>query len=149
MSNDELKELVRRWFAENDRGNEAIVDELCAPDYLDHTPQVPGMPEDVQGVAPLKATLKALREAFTEVEHSVDDVIAEGDRVVARIRARGRFTGPIRNIPPNGKMVEITGISIHRVENGKLVEHWADLDMLSFLQQLGVLPPLPTATTPH
>ena len=149
MSLEENKELVRRWFAENDKRNEAIVDELVAPDYLDHTPQLPGMPEDVRGVEPLRATLSALRAGFTDVEHHIEELIAEDDRVVARIRARGTFTGPIRDIQPNGKVIEITGVSIHRIENGKLVEHWANLDMLGFLQQLGVLPSLQAAMTPH
>jgi len=148
MSLEENKELVRRWFAENDKRNEAIVDQMVAPDYLDHTPQLPGMPEDIRGTAPLKATLAVLREGFTDVEHEIDELIAEGDRVVARIRARGKFTGPIRDIQPNGKTIEITGVSIHRIADGKLVEHWANLDMLGFLQQLGVLPPL-NAATPH
>src|SRR5215207_8011243 len=123
MSTEANKALVRRWFEENDKGNEAIVDELCAPDYLDHTPQLPGMAEDVQGTAPLKATLSALRAAFTDVEHEIEDLLADGDRVVARLRARGKFTGAVRGIPPNGKTIEITGISIHRIENGKLAEH--------------------------
>src|SRR4051812_36053803 len=129
MTVEENKALVRRWFEENDKGNEAIVDELCAPDYLDHTPQLPA--DAGEGTAGLKATLSALRAAFTNVEHIIDDLIAEDDRVMARIRARGTFTGPIRGIPANGKTIEITGVSVHRIENGKLVEHWANLDMLS------------------
>ena len=145
MSTEANKALVRRWFEENDKGNEAIVDELCAPDYLDHTPQLPGAG---QGREPLRTSLRSLRAAFTDVEHRVEDVIAEGDRVVARIWARGTFTGELMGIPPNGKVIEISGISIHRIVDGKFVEHWADLDMLSFLQQLGVVPPL-RAGTPH
>ena len=66
--------------------------------------------------------------------------VVEGDKVVTRLRGRATFTGEILGIPPNGKVVEITGISIHRIADGKLVEHWANADLLSFMQQLGALP---------
>jgi predicted ester cyclase len=68
--------------------------------------------------------------------------------VVTRLRGRGTFRGEILGLPPNGKVIEIAGISVHRVVGGKLVEHWAQADLLGFLQQLGALPPLgqPTDT---
>ena len=61
---------------------------------------------------------------------------------MTRLRGRATFRGEILGIPPNGKVVEIEGISIHRLADGKLVEHWAQADLLSFMQQLGAIPPL-------
>jgi predicted ester cyclase len=137
MSTDANKAIVRRWFAETDKGNDAIVDELCAPDYVDHSPPLPGMPPGNAGVRQANA---ALRDAFPDTVHILEDQIAEGDMVVTRLRGRATFTGEILGIPPNDKLIEITGISIHRVVNGKLVEHWANADLLGFMQQLGALP---------
>jgi len=137
MSTDANKALVRRWFAETDAGNAAIVDELCASDYIDHSPPLPGMPPGNAGVRQANA---ALRDAFPDTIHVIEDQIAEGDLVVTRLRGRATFTGEILGIPPNGKVVEITGISIHRIVDGKLVEHWANADLLGFMQQLGALP---------
>jgi predicted ester cyclase len=137
MSTDANKALVRRWFAETDRGKDGIVDELCAADYVDHSPPLPDMGSGNAGVRKANA---ALRAAFPDTVHFIEDQIAEGDMVVTRLRARATFTGECLGIPPNGKVVEMTGISIHRVVDGKLVEHWANADFLGFMQQLGALP---------
>jgi predicted ester cyclase len=137
MSLEENKAIVRRWFAETDRGNDAIVDELCAPDYLDHSPPLPGM---AQGSAGVRQANTALRAAFPDTVHIIEDQIAEGDKVVTRLRARGTFVAEILGVAPNGKVVEITGMSIHRLAGGRLVEHWANPDLLSLLQQMGAIP---------
>ena len=145
MSTEENKALVRRWFAETDKGNDAIIDELCAPDYVDHSPPLPGMGE---GSAAVRRANAALGAAFPDTVHIIEDQIAEGDKVVTRLRGRATFTGEILGIPPNGQVVEITGMSIHRIAGGKLVEHWANFDSFSFMQQLGVVP-APEAPAPH
>ena len=136
MSPEENKAIVRRWFAETDKGNDAIVDELCAPDYIDHNPPLPDMPGGSAGV---HRANKLLRMAFPETVHMIEDQVAEGDKVVTRLRGRATFTGEILGIPPNGQVVEISGIMIHRLVDGKLVEHWALSDQLSFMQQLGAI----------
>ena len=143
MSTEANKALVRRWFEETDKGNLAIIDELCAPDYLDHSPPLPGMGEGSEGV---RRANVALASAFPDTVHIIEDQLAEGDKVVTRLRGRATFLGECLGIPPNGKVVEITGISIHRIENGKLVEHWANADLLSFMQQLGAIPSLEPTT---
>ena len=137
MSPEENKAIVRRWFAETDRGNLAVVDELCAPDYIDHSPPLPDMPHGNAGV---RRANEILWTAFPDTVHIIDDQIAEGDKVVTRLRGRATFRGEILGIPPNGNVVEITGISIHRLVDGKLVEHWANADVQSFLQQLQAPP---------
>jgi len=145
MSPEENKAIVRRWFAETDNGNLAIVEELCAPDYVDHNPPLPGMPAGNQGVRQANVTL---REAFPDTVHVIQDQIAEGDTVVTRLLGRGTFRGAILGLPPNGKVIEIAGISVHRLAGGKLVEHWAQADLLGFLQQLGAIPPLGQPSDP-
>lgn len=70
----------------------------------------------------------------------MEDLLAEGDRVVPRISASGLHTGELLGIPPTGKRVTMNGIAIHRVQDGKLVEHWAQIDALGLLQQLGAIP---------
>jgi steroid delta-isomerase-like uncharacterized protein len=150
VSPEEHKAIVRRWFAETDKGNLAIVEELCAPDYVDHNPPVPGVAAGSRGVREANETLRA---AFPDTVHLIQDQVAEGDKVVTRLIGRGTFQAAYLGIPATGKVVEITGISIHRLADGKLVEHWAQVDGLSFLQQLGALPPLgppadPAPSTP-
>ena len=142
MSTEANKALVRRWWEETDKGNLAIIDELCAPDYIDHSPPLPGMGE---GSAAVRKANETLAAAFPDTVHTIEAMIAEGDLVVTRLRGRATFTGECLGIPPNGKVVEITGITIHRVVDGKLVEHCANIDSLSFMQQLGAIPALEPA----
>jgi steroid delta-isomerase-like uncharacterized protein len=137
MSTEANKALVRRWFEESDKGNLGIINELCVPDYVDHSPPLPGMGEGRDAV---RKANEALASAFPDTVHTIEDQIAEGDRVVTRLRGRGTFLGECLGIQPNGKVVEITGIAIHRIENGKLAEHWANADLLGLLQQMGALP---------
>jgi steroid delta-isomerase-like uncharacterized protein len=146
MTPEENKAIVRRWFAETDRSNLDVIEELCAPDYVDHNPPLPGMTAGNQGVRQANV---ALQQAFPDTVHLIQDQIAEGDKVMTRLIGRGTFRGEILGIPPNGKVIEIAGISVHRLAAGKLVEHWAQADLLGFLQQLGAIPPLgqPTDTT--
>jgi predicted ester cyclase len=136
---EENKALVRRWFAELDKGNDQIVDELVAIDYIDHNPPLPDMAPGREGVKQANALLRA---AFPDARHTIEDQIAEGDKVVTRITARATFQGAILGIPPNGMLITIEGISIHRIAGGQFVEHWAVGDNLSLYQQLGAIPPL-------
>src|SRR5512145_1682967 len=138
MSEDN-KALVRRWFAEVDKGNPTIEDELLPPDYIDHDPPLPGMAPGREGVKQANALLRA---AFPDARHTIEDQISEGDKVVTRITARATFQGAILGIPPNGKLITVEGISIHRIAGGQFVEHWAVGDNLSLYQQLGAIPPL-------
>ena len=137
MSEDANKALVRRFYEEIDAGNLDAMDELVAEDYIDHSP--PPFPGLASGREGLKQAFEIFWKA-TPGHHVIEDQIAEGDKVVTRLRGRATFTGEILGIPPNGKVVEITGLSIHRIADGKLVEHWANADLHSFMQQLGALP---------
>ena len=134
MSAEENKALVRRWFAELDRKNLDIIDELLPEGYVDHNPPLPDLPPGREGVR--ESSLILLR-AFPDAVHTIEDQIAEGDKVMTRLRVRATFLGECLGFPPTGKVVEIGGVAVHRVAGGRLVEHWAHMDMAGFMQQIG------------
>lgn len=132
---EQNKKLVRQTFEEVwNRGNYAVIDERFAGDYVGHSVSEIEGPEGAKGFA------AAMRGAFPDFQYTVEDEIAEGDRVGHRWTARGTHEGEFQGIPPTGEQVTITGISIYRVANGKLVEGWTNADMLGLMQQLGAVP---------
>ena len=137
MAAEENKALVLRWFAELDKRNLTIIDELLPVDYVDHNPPLPGMPPGREGVR--QASL-ALAAAFPDAVHTIEDQMAEGDKVMTRLTVRATFLGEILGFRPTGKTVEVRGIAVHRVAGGRLVEHWAHMDMAGFMQQIGESP---------
>jgi steroid delta-isomerase-like uncharacterized protein len=128
------KALVRRWFEETDRGNLEIIDELLPEDYVDHNPPLPDLPPGREGV---RRSVALLRPAFPDAVHTLEDQIAEGDKVMTRLTTRATFTGECLGYQPTGKMVQVSGIAVHRVVDGRLVEHWAHMDMTGFMRQIG------------
>jgi predicted ester cyclase len=134
MSAEKNKALVRHWFAELDRRNFAIIDELLPADYVDHNPPLPDMPLGREGV--WQASL-ALASAFPDAVHTIEDQMAEGDKVMTRLTVRATFLGEILGFQPTSRVVEISGIAVHRVAGGQLVEHWAHADMAGFMRQIG------------
>ena len=137
MSVEENKALIHRFFEEIDaRRDVSVIDDFISPEFIDHSPS-PGMSADIEGQR--QAFLHFL-QATPDGYHAVEDILAEGDRVTVRVRAWGTQTGELFGIPPTGKRVETTGIAIYRIADGKIVEHWNQVDMLGTLQQLGVIP---------
>jgi steroid delta-isomerase-like uncharacterized protein len=134
MSADENKALVLRWFQELDRRNFAIIDELLPADYVDHNPPLPDLLSGREGVR--QSSLR-LASAFPDAVHTIEDQMAEGDKVMTRLTVRATFLGEILGYQPTGRVVQISGIAVHRVAGGKLVEHWAHMDMRGFMQQIG------------
>ena len=137
MSAEENKALVRRWFAEIDRGNLAVIGEILAEDYVDHNPPIPDLPPGREGV--MQASLM-LRAAFPDAVHTIEDQVAEGDKVMTRMAVQATFRGEFLGYPPTGDIVRSSGIAVHRVAGGRLVEHWAQADMDDFMRQIGALP---------
>ena len=135
--NNNNKALVRRFYREIDDGNLAAMDELVAEDYLDHSP--PPFPAMGPGREGLKQAFRIFWDA-TPGRHEIEDQIAEGDKVVTRLTAHGVHQRDLPGIPATGSQITMTATVIHRIENGKIAEKWADKDVLGFLQQLGVLP---------
>jgi predicted ester cyclase len=134
MSVEENKRLVLRWFAELDKRNFAVIDELLPVDYIDHNPPLPGLPPGREGV---RQSSLALAAAFPDAVHTIEDQMAEGDKVMTRLTVRATFLGESHGFQPTGEVVEISGIAVHRVVAGRLVEHWAHMDMADFMRQLG------------
>jgi predicted ester cyclase len=137
LSAETNKALVRKFYDEIDKGNLDVLDELVAPDYLDHNP--PPFPGLKQGLEGLKQAFQIFRAA-TPGYHFIEDQIAEGDKVVTRLTSFGKHEGDLPGAPRTGNDLKMTSITIHRIAGGKLVEKWAEKDVLGFLQQIGVNP---------
>lgn len=130
------KTLVRRFYDEvlNDRRVDVIT-ELAVPDYTEHDP-LPGQRDGRVGLTDrVTMLLEGLAPTFT-----IEDVIAEGDRVVVRWTNQATHVGTFLGIPPTGRSCGVAGIDIYRVAEDRLAEHWHVVDQLSMLQQLGLLP---------
>ena len=137
MSAEENKRLVRRFYEEIDKGNLDAMDELVDENYIDHNPpRFPGLPSGRQG---LKEAFKIFWKA-TPGHHEIQEQIAEGDKVVTRMTSYGKHEGDLPGAPRTGNDLKISSITIHRIANGKLVEKWAEKDVLTFLKQIGVVP---------
>jgi predicted ester cyclase len=115
-------------------GNLDAADQYFAQDFVDHTTPA-GLPN---GLAGFKAYITRLRSAFPDLHLTVEDVVAEGETVVVRATARGTMTGDFLEMKATGKTATWTEIHIGRLADGKVVEHWATIDQLGMLQQLGL-----------
>ena len=137
MSTEQNKSIVRRWVEEGwNKGNMAIVDQIYAPNFTQHEPA----PETIKNSEALKHYVNAYLTAFPDLNLSIEDLIAEEDKVVWRFKSSGHQNGPFMGIPATGKTGNITGIVIFRLENSRIVEAWVNIDALGLLQQLGVIP---------
>lgn len=134
MPHEDGKALVRRAFAPLTDVMKAH-DELYGPDWVGHFPGMPPLGPDGH-----RQYSEAMAAAFPDLDRKVDDIVAEGDRVVARWSAKGTQTGPFMGMPPSGKVATSSGITIFRIAGGRIVEEWAESDMMGLLQQVGALP---------
>ncbi len=140
MSTEDNKAKERRLFEEGlDQGKVAVFDELCAPNYIYHDPDLP----EVRTLEDFKRYVTEARSEFPDLHMTIEDMIAEGDKVVTRWMWRGTNTGDLvtpMHIPATGKRVTVTGITIGRFAGGKKVEAWTQSDNLGLNQQLGLIP---------
>ena len=136
MSAEENKAIARRGYQAINQKNLDALDEVVAPDMTEHDP-APGQAPGLEGV---KQYFSSLHAAFPDVQMDVEEMIAEADKVVARVSVSGTQRGEFMGIAPTGNRVAITGIDILRVADGKIVEHWGNFDDLGMMQQLGVIP---------
>ncbi|HKY53192.1 MAG TPA: ester cyclase [Anaerolineales bacterium] len=135
MSLEENKNIIRRYQECYNTNNLDGLDEVMSFDVL--TPKImPGFGEGLEGA---KAVHQKTLIGMPDFQTVIQDLIAEGDKVVARIIMTGTHTGDFYGIPATGKRVEFSGIYIARIANGKIVEHWGEEDGVSLLTQLGVL----------
>jgi predicted ester cyclase len=137
MSLEENKALFKRFVEEVfHRGNLGALDQLFAPDALIHDPGV-----EVRGPVALRPAVRGFLAAFPDLRISLEDQIAEGDRLAVRYRGEGTHRAEWRGIPASGKRVSYTGILIASFDGDRIAEYWAQPDLLGLLQQLGTLPP--------
>lgn len=136
MSAEENKAIVCRFFEEGpSKGNLDIADELLSPDFTMHTP-LPASP----GIKGINEVITTCRAAFEHLNVTVEDLTAEGDNVVARFTAHGIHKGSFMGLSATGKPITMTGIEIFRIKDGKIVELWAEANLLGLMQQLGISP---------
>ncbi len=137
MSLEENKALVRRYAEEVlNRRNLDLLDEIFAPDFV----QYGADPDQVSGVEDLKQFFVMLRSGFPDFQVTIEDLLAEGDKVVLHFTFQGTHQGEFTSIGPTGKQVTMTGIDIFRIADGKIVELWNQEDVLGMMQQLGAIP---------
>lgn len=135
MPAEENKTIVCRVMDEAwNQGNLAAIDELYAADYVDHAPGHGG-----PGREGVKRTIQMFRSAFPDLRGTLEDLIAEGDKVAFRYTAAGTHQGDLMGIAPTGKRVSMDGIAIVRIANGKIMEGWGGFDALGLLRQLGAV----------
>ena len=134
MSLEANKAIERRFFEVMNERNVAALDKIVADNFVDHNPS-PGMTPDRNGI---KQFFTVTFTAFPDFRSTLEDMVADGDKVVARFTARGTHKGEWMGIAPTGKQFAIPGISIHRIVDGKIVDNWVSMDMLGAMQQLGV-----------
>jgi steroid delta-isomerase-like uncharacterized protein len=143
MSVEQNKALFRRFVEEVfNKGNVNTIDELLASDFAEREELPPGMPRDREGV---KQLTRMFRTAFPDFNVSIDDMIAEGDKIVARTTWKGTQKGEFMGIPSSGKRVSFSVIDIIRISGGKFVEHWGLMDNSAMMQQLGAVPNMQAA----
>lgn len=138
MSTEDNKSMVDRAEELWNTGNMAIADEIYAKDFVNHDPGAP----DVHDLETYKGFIGAVRAGMPDFRVTMEDMIAEGDKVAGRWTASGTHEAELVGIPPTGKQAFWTGMTIYRFSGGKIVEAWWSRDMLSLLMQLGVVPPL-------
>jgi steroid delta-isomerase-like uncharacterized protein len=133
MSLEENKAIARRWNDELwNKGNVAAIGELMAASFVWHSAP-PGMASDKEGFKQYVGSLSA----FADMKCTVEDMIAEGDKVAVRWTWSGKHTGDYMGMAPTGKRLTMTGVSVMRIAGGKIVEGWDEQDNLGFMEQLG------------
>jgi len=132
MSLEENKAIVRRLNDAYNKNNWDLLDDLVSPDYFDHTSQL-------QGLEPLKQRMKLGRLAFTDYHETIEDIIAEGDKVWVFLTYTAIHTGEWHGLAPTGNKVTATVVDIHRIVDGKVLEYWNVTNVLDFFIPMGVI----------
>lgn len=130
------KAIIRRFFGELDEGNSAVIEDVCAPDYALHFSGAPGSLDR----AAARGLFDGFFAAFPGIQHPIEDMVAEVEKVSVRLKVQGTHQGNFQGIPATGKEVTMAAIDIFRIEGGKVVEQWVEFDALGLMQQLGAIP---------
>jgi steroid delta-isomerase-like uncharacterized protein len=135
VSLEENKEIIRRWAEVWNQGNLDAVDEFVSDTYVRHDPNTP----KVRGPEEEKQLMAMYLSAFPDLHFTIEDMIAEGDKVVGRLTARGTHKGELLGIPPTDKQITLTMTETFRLGEGKIAEQWVNMDALGMMQQLGAV----------
>ena len=136
MSTDANKAMARAYFKAFRDRDDAWWDRYVAPDFIRHDP---GLDFHVRGTAGVRRLGETMHGGLSDIELPIDEVIAEGDRVLVRLRMKGRHTGEFMRRAATGKAVDIAVMDYFRVADGRLAEHWAQMDNLTMLKQIGAV----------
>lgn len=138
MNTEEIKLIARRVPYEIfNQGKLALADEIVSPDFVNHS-SMPGLA--TRGPEAVRQLAETVRTAFPDLRYTLEAEIAEGDKVVHRVTARGTNTGSFMGIPPTGKAATWTETHIIRFQGNKGIEHWGEVDLMGIMQQLGLAP---------
>jgi predicted ester cyclase len=136
-SRSEAYRVLERIFDEGfATGNDAIVDEICSPDLVEHQFGLAG--GGAEAIAHVKAAIRDVHRAVPDISFTIEDAVESGDVIWVRVRAQGTATGPFFG-PPSGRPIDIMVIDVARVAGGRITEHWGVPDRFAMLAQTGVL----------
>ncbi|UCE30858.1 MAG: ester cyclase [Burkholderiales bacterium] len=136
MNLEANKQLCRDYFTAFLARDTEWMQRHIAPDFVRHDP---GLPFEVRGPAGVIQLHDALLPAFGDIELPLEDFVAEGDKVLVRLRVKARHTGAFGDLAPTGRRIDIAVLDLFQIRDGVLVEHWALLDNLGMLKQLGAI----------
>ena len=136
MSTEENKAIFQKLIQLQESGDLNTVDQVIAANWVNHDPSLPPL----QGYEGFKQLTMLFRTAFPGFQTEIEDMLAEGDKVAARMHIRMTNSGSFQGMPPTGKAVDVTATGIFRIVDGRVTDNWVNLDMLGLLQQLGVVP---------
>lgn len=135
MGNEQNEAVAKRGFEAFNTGDMSIVDEITAPDAVGHDP---ALPEDTHGPEGTKQVIQTYRDAFPDLKFTIEECFSDGDLVCIRWASSGTNDGELMGIPATGKHITSSGISIDRIQDGKIVESWIHWDNAGLMRDLGV-----------
>ena len=145
LSEELVQSISSKYLEARNTGNLDLLDDIYAEGVVVHDCSAP---EDIHGLASLKAFYKASHAGFPDLQVNFDDVLPSKDHLVFRGRIEGTNTGTLRGMPPSGRHVCFSCVAIDRIESGMIVEEWVYFNVLDLLRQLGVVPTPPAPTKP-
>jgi steroid delta-isomerase-like uncharacterized protein len=132
---DQNTALIKRYFEEVwNNGKIEVLEEIIAPNYINHSP---GMPNPPQGPEGLKPIVVAIRQAFPDLKYVIKNMVVSDEKIAVYTIMHGTHQGDFFGLAPTGKTIEVAQMQIERIENNKIVEHWRVTDDLSLMKQLG------------
>ena len=138
MSDERVRAIMARYYEEIwNQGRLEVCDELIAPDYVNHSAPLPGLPPGPGG---LRQIVAAVRRAFPDLQYTIEDLVLGGDKAALRVTMRGTHRGEFLGTAPTGRKVEVPELQIEHLRDGQSVAHWHLIDELGLRRQLGLLP---------